>query len=347
MSSDLGGASFRMFITLSTIFVPIITGLTLSLALEYPRLTAGTELPLEYIGALPLDGEHDCLLGLPPGGPPGSTEPERELGAPGLPLVAESGLSGNVVLRFGGVSNEKPGMSDGFHGLDLTVGDAARDKAGFLDGVGIGFAGAGEEGLIWDIVGFAVVVAALAEAIGRRVGVDDLDMVLDGGSVGLEVGVEDLAVDLDRGVVDLEGPADFVVVLGVDLVTEPADLAVEVVGLDAVGVSLDDDKLVDLLIGVGLVVADTVDLELVKEGRVAEETVAREVGVEGLEDFEFAVSVDDLPVGVAGLDPGPPDDEGLRLAPLEELNPGEEVCCLDVRWFLAADSVEEFASYDR
>lgn len=70
-----------------------------------------------------------------------------------------------------------------------------------------------------------------------------------------------------------------------------------------------------------------------------------EVGVEGLEGgFELVVSVDDLPVGVAGLDPGPPDDEGLRVAPLEELNPGEEVGCLDVRWFLVAGSDEEFAS---
>ena len=187
-------------------------------------------------------------------------------------------------------------------------------------------------------------VAALG---GRRVGVDDLDMVLGGGSVGLEeVGVEDLAVDLERGVVDLEGPADLVVaVLVVDLVVEPAGL---VVGLDALGVSL--DELVDLLIGgVGLV-----DLELVREGRVVEETVVvREVGVEGLEeDFELVVvSVDDLPVGVAGLDPGPPadaglepgppDDEGLRVVTLEEEVGG----CLDVRWFLAAGSDDEFASY--
>lgn len=256
MSSDLGGASFRMLTTLSTILVPINTGLTLSLALEYPRLTAGTELPLVYIGVLPLDGEHDCLLGLPPaGGPLGSTEADRGLGAPGLPLVAESGLSGNVVLRFGGVSSEKPGMSDGFHGLDLTVGEAARGTAGVLDGVGIGFA-AGEEGLTWDTAGFAVVVAELS---GRRVGVADLDMVLGGGTVGLDVGVEDLAVDLDRGVVDLEGPADFVPVLVVDLAVEPADLVVEVVGLDAVGVRR--DELADLLRDLGLVVADTVDLE--------------------------------------------------------------------------------------
>lgn len=337
LSSDLGGASFLIFITLSTIFVPIIAGLTLSLALEYPRLTAGTELPLAYIGALPRDGEHDCLLGLPVG--PGSTEPERGLGAPGLPLVTESGLSGNVVLKFGGVSSEKPGMSDGFHGLDLTVGEAPRDITGFLDGVGIGFA-TGEEGFTWETAGFDV-GALLAEVIGRRVGVADRDMVLGGGTVGLEVGVEDLAVDLDRGVVDLEGPADFEVLL--DLVTAPADRVAEVVGLAVPGVSL--EELTDLLRGVDLVV-DGMDLEVVRAGRLVDETVALEVGVEGLEDFEVVVVNVDLPVGVAGLDPGPPDDVGLRVAPLEELNPGEELGCLDVRWFLVPDSLEEFASYN-
>jgi len=46
LSSSLGGANFRIFITLSTILVPITTGLTLSFALEYPRLTAGIELPV-------------------------------------------------------------------------------------------------------------------------------------------------------------------------------------------------------------------------------------------------------------------------------------------------------------
>lgn len=46
LSSCLGGTSFLIFITLSTIFVPIKTGLTLSLTFESPRLTAGTELPL-------------------------------------------------------------------------------------------------------------------------------------------------------------------------------------------------------------------------------------------------------------------------------------------------------------
>lgn len=45
--SIIGGASFRMFITLSTILVPISTGLTLSFTLERPRLTAGIEFPLK------------------------------------------------------------------------------------------------------------------------------------------------------------------------------------------------------------------------------------------------------------------------------------------------------------
>lgn len=48
LSSCFGGISFRIFITLSTILVPIRTGLTLSLALARNRFTAdtGTELPL-------------------------------------------------------------------------------------------------------------------------------------------------------------------------------------------------------------------------------------------------------------------------------------------------------------
>ena len=87
-------------------------------------------------------------------------------------------------------------------------------------------------------------------------------------------------------------------------------------------------ELIGLLIGVDFVFA-----ELVIEGRVVEETVVLEVGVEGLEVFELVVSVDDLPVGVAGLDPGPPDDEGLRLAT------GDEVGCLDVKWFLPVCSL--------
>lgn len=48
LSSCFGGANFRMFITLSTIFVPYNPGLELSWALAYARFSAGTgtELPL-------------------------------------------------------------------------------------------------------------------------------------------------------------------------------------------------------------------------------------------------------------------------------------------------------------
>lgn len=54
------------------------------------------------------------------------------MGFPGLPLAAESGLSGRQVLKFGGASREKPGISDGFHGLGLTVGELARSGTGFV-----------------------------------------------------------------------------------------------------------------------------------------------------------------------------------------------------------------------
>lgn len=46
LSSCFGGTSLRIFITLSTILVPIKTGLTLSFALACNLLPAGTELPL-------------------------------------------------------------------------------------------------------------------------------------------------------------------------------------------------------------------------------------------------------------------------------------------------------------
>lgn len=46
LSSCFGGTSFRIFITLSTIFVPIEAGLELSLILYGERRIAGTEAPL-------------------------------------------------------------------------------------------------------------------------------------------------------------------------------------------------------------------------------------------------------------------------------------------------------------
>lgn len=288
-----------MFITLSTIFVPIKTGLTFSLALEYIRLTAGTEPPLAWSMPLevrPLEGEHDCRLGLPL--ELGSMEEDRELGSPGLPLVADSGLSGTDVLKFGGASSEKPGISEGFHGLDFTVGEVPRDGTGFLDVIGAGF-----ETEEVDLAGGADTLGALDGVDGRRVGVAALDVDLDGGKVGLAVGVEDLAVDLD-GVEDLAGA----------------------VGLAA---------------GAVVLVAETEGLVAETEGLV-EGKVALDVGVEDLEGLDADVNVG-RPVGVAGLDPGPPDDGGLR-GPLEVFNPGEETACLDTKFVLVVGSSCGFAN---
>lgn len=139
-SSSFGGTSFLMFTTLSTILVPITTGLTLSVLLECALRTEGMVelLPLGFpTDDLPLEGEHDCLLGLPL--VPASTEDDRALEAPGLPREAEAGLSGTDVLKFGGASSEKPGISDGFQGLDFTVGEVPRDGATLFKAVGLDF----------------------------------------------------------------------------------------------------------------------------------------------------------------------------------------------------------------
>lgn len=223
--------------------------------------------------------------------------------------MAESGLSGTVVLKFGGASSEKPGISEGFHGLDFTVGDEPRDGTGFLD-VGVaGLLDVKEE----DLDGGADILGTDEGVVGRRVGVDALDVDLGGGTVVLEVGVEDLAVDLDNGVVDLEETV--VLVAGtVGLVTvEIEDLAAETVGLAAETVVLFDGK------------------------------VALEVGVEGLEDLGAAVNVG-RPVGVAGLDPGPPADDGLRIPALEEFKPGDKAGCLDAKLLLPTGSGRWFAN---
>lgn len=104
-SSIFGGASLLKFTTLSTIFVPMTTGLSLSPPFTLDLFDAGTELPLTAfpLGALPRDGEQDCLLGLIMG--TFSTEDDLMLGAPGLPRDGEC-LSGSVVFRFGGASKE-------------------------------------------------------------------------------------------------------------------------------------------------------------------------------------------------------------------------------------------------
>lgn len=72
----------------------------------------------------------------------------------------------------------------------------------------------------------------------------------------------------------------------------------------------------------------------------------------GLDEEEVNVDLDDVvkvgrPVGVAGLDPGPPGEEGLRIPELVILTPGDGADgagCLDAKLILAAGSGCAFAS---
>jgi len=258
------------------------------------ELPEGT-LPLKV---LPLDGEQDCRLGRAAG--PLSTE--------GLPRVAEVGLSGSDVLRFGGASREKPGISDGFHGLDLTVGELP------LEGVcAVVFAGEEPLGIVEpdleiedDLTGAAKLPCWAEGTEGRLVGVDALDVgLLCAGMEGLDEGVVDLVAgidDLEVGVDDLLAGADALPAGAGFLLAGPAALLEGVVDLT--------EGSVDLEVGVD---------DLGAEAPVLAGTVAREVGVEGLEPLELAANAG-RPVGVEGLDElevSPPDDDGRRVVAAE------------------------------
>lgn len=266
------------------------------------ELPEGT-LPLKV---LPLDGEQDCRLGRAAG--PLSTEEDLELGAPGLPRVAEVGLSGSDVLRFGGASREKPGISDGFHGLDLTVGELP------LEGVcAVVFAGEEPLGIVEpdleiedDLTGAAKLPCWAEGTEGRLVGVDALDVgLLCAGMEGLDEGVVDLVAgidDLEVGVDDLLAGADALPAGAGFLLAGPAALLEGVIDLT--------EGSVDLEVGVD---------DLGAEAPVLAGTVAREVGVEGLEPLELAANAG-RPVGVEGLDElevSPPDDDGRRVVAAE------------------------------
>lgn len=262
--------------------------------MEFPLLE---ELPSE---PRPLEGEHDCRLGL--ASEPTSVEVDLPLAAPALPLDAEAGLSGIDVFKFGGASSEKPGFSEGFCGLDFTIGELPRDGTVLFDAVGPDFTteeerpgGAAAVGPDFateeDRAGGADALVAL-DGVGvddRRDGVADLDVDLEAVTDGLVVGVEERAVDL-VGVEDLTGGAVSFV----------------------------------------------------------EGNVAREVGVEGLEDFDVAGKVG-LPVGVAGLlavDFGPPDDNGLLFPALEEFSPEDIAGCLAASLLLEAGCGWRLGSLD-
>lgn len=281
----------------------------------------------------------------------GSIEEDRTLGAPGLPLVTDGGRSESEVRKLGGTSLEKPGISAGFHGLGLTVGELGRGGAGFLVAVVAAFATEG------DFTGGADVFDVVDGVFGLRVGVAGLDVGFVAGAEGL-VGIEDLAVDLDVGVEDLAvgldvGVEDLAVGLDVGVEDLAVDEGVEDLAVD-VGV---EDLAVDLAVGV----EDLAGTAGLVEGKLARVGVEDLVGLdvmvtdgldavmdEGLEPettegLEAEVKVG-RPVGVAGLDPGPLEEEGLLTPALDVFNPGAKTDCLDARLFLAVGSSSEFAS---
>lgn len=221
--------------------------------------------------------------------------------------MAEGGLSDRDVLRFGGASRENPGISEGFHSLGLTVGEFDRVGMGFFTAVETGLA---TEERVGDFDKTAGVFVA-ADVVGLRVGVEALDVALDAGMEALLVGVEDLTVDLAVGVEDLGGTVGF----AEDNVGREVGVA-DLEGFDVVA-----DVILD----------------------VAFEVVLTAAVNAGLFDDEVKVDLDELrvgrPVGVAGLDPGPPEEDGRRSPPVEVFNPGDETCSLDDEVLLAAGSV--------
>lgn len=311
-----------MFTTLSTIFVPIVPGLSLSQLLESPLRPR--VLPLDIRD---LEGEQDCRLGLPlelgsteddralgAPGLPRKAEADLSLGAPGLPREAEVDLSGNEVLKFGGVSRENPGISEGFHGLDLTVGEAP------LDGTGPELVPEEDE------PGGAAIFCS-PDSVARRVGVADLDVVVVVGMEGLAVGVEGRAVVL-VGVEDLAEETLALVEGNVAREVGVEDLAEEAAGFveDNVAREVGVEDLAELAAG------------------LVEGKVAREVGVDDLVG---------LPVGVEDLlaDFGPPEDNDglwslLLLLEPEELGLVIKVPCFTANVFLAPGSSERFSNLD-
>lgn len=202
-SPCFGGASFLMFTTLSTIFVPITTGLTSLSSEERILCLNGNTLPLLY-ALLPFEvscfeGELGFCLVFPLDIV--LTDDDLALlAATGLPLVAEAGLSGNERAAS---SSGKFGTSEGFEGLVLIDGKVPREGLGSLELLALNFEVEDDRPLgrdaIDEHVGFD----------GHRLGVADLDVcfVVD---TDLSVGVDDRA-EVFAGVVDLTGGAEALV----------------------------------------------------------------------------------------------------------------------------------------
>lgn len=127
--------------------------------------------------------------------------------APGLDLPAETGLSGNVVLRLGGVSRGKSGGITGCSDRILGLGELGRDVDVWLrpldrtrpvggDSVDTGFLLVGVDGREFDR---AVGKFKLAGICGRELGVEGRELW-----VGRDLSLEETEGD-DR---DLEGVED-------------------------------------------------------------------------------------------------------------------------------------------
>ena len=188
-----------MLTTLSTIFVPMTTGLTSLSSEERILCLNGNTLPLFepscFVGELGF-----CLVF-----PLDIVLPDNDLAlltTTGLPLVAEAGPAS---------SSEKFGTSEGFEGLVLMDGKGPREGLGLLELLALNFDVEVDRPLGCDTldehVGFD----------GQRLGVADLDVCFVV-PMDLSVGVEDRAV-VFAGVEDLIGGAEALVLtreVGVD-----------------------------------------------------------------------------------------------------------------------------------
>ncbi|GJX73925.1 phospholipase D alpha 1 [Tanacetum coccineum] len=142
-----------------------------------------------------------------------------------------------------------------------------------------------------------------------RVGVGALDMGLVAGKddVDLLVGVDDLVVDLGVGVEDLTGSVGLV-----ELTVEREVGVDDLVGLEGmfeVGLEVVLELVLVVELGMGLVA----ELDM---GLDDAANVGRPVGVAGL-----PAGLAGLPLEETGLEPGPPEEEGLRSPALVVFNP--------------------------